>query len=69
MGRYDLYTLWNKGLKAEKCMLIGIDVRRLEWSRGGETRYLVNMLQLFPKMTAQQIFLFNYRTKIAENRF
>lgn len=69
MGRYNLYTLWNKAIKIGKRMIIGIDARCLEWSRGGVSRYLANMLQLWPKMTAQHKFILYFQNKIPEDDF
>lgn len=67
--RYNLYTLWNKAIKTGKRMIIGIDARCLEWSRGGVSRYLVNMLQLWPKMTGQHKFILYFQNKIPEDNF
>ena len=50
-------------------MLIGIDARCLEWSRGGVSRYLVNMLQLWPEMMAQHKFILYFQNKIPEDDF
>jgi glycosyltransferase involved in cell wall biosynthesis len=69
MGRYNLHTLWNKAIKTGEGMRIGIDARCLEWSRGGVSRYLVNMLQLWPKMTAQHKFILYFQNKIPEDDF
>lgn len=50
-------------------MRIGIDARCLEWSRGGVSRYLVNMLQLWPKITSQHEFILYFQNSIPDDDF
>lgn len=69
LGWYNLHTLWNKALKTGKLMRIGIDARCLEWNRGGVSRYLVNMLKLWPEHTVQHKFILYFQNKIPEDDF
>lgn len=50
-------------------MRIGIDARCLEWSRGGVSRYLVNMLNLWPKMTDKHRFTLYFQNYIPDDDF
>ncbi len=50
-------------------MKIGIDARCLEWSRGGVSRYLVNMLKLWPKLTSRHRFVLYFQNYIPDDEF
>lgn len=50
-------------------MRIGIDARCLEWSRGGVSRYLVNMLHLWPQMTDKHKFILYFQNFIPDDDF
>ena len=50
-------------------MKIGIDARCLEWNRGGVSRYLVNMLQLWPQISTEHQFVLYFQNNIPEDDF
>lgn len=50
-------------------MKIGVDARCLEWGRGGVSRYLVNMLKLWPKMTGHHKFVLYFQNHIPDDDF
>lgn len=50
-------------------MKIGVDARCLEWGRGGVSRYLVNMLRMWPKMTTQHEFVLYFQNDIPDDDF
>jgi glycosyltransferase involved in cell wall biosynthesis len=50
-------------------MKIGIDARCLEWKRGGVSRYLINMLKLWPKFPAEHRFVLYFQNYIPDDEF
>jgi len=42
-------------------MRIGIDARCLEWARGGPARFMINMLKLWPGMSAKHRYVLFFR--------
>jgi glycosyltransferase involved in cell wall biosynthesis len=50
-------------------MKIGIDARCLEWGRGGVSRYLINMLKLWPQLATKHSFVLYFQNYIPEDEF
>jgi glycosyltransferase involved in cell wall biosynthesis len=50
-------------------MKIGIDARCLEWKRGGVSRYLINMLKLWPQSAAEHRFVLYFQNYIPDDEF
>lgn len=50
-------------------MKIGIDARCLEWKRGGVSRYLINILKLWPQLTASHRFVLYFQNYIPDDDF
>lgn len=50
-------------------MKIGIDARCLEWKRGGVSRYLINMLRLWPKLSNKHRFILYFQNYIPDDEF
>jgi glycosyltransferase involved in cell wall biosynthesis len=50
-------------------MKIGIDARCLEWKRGGVSRYLINMLKLWPQLPSGHRFVLYFQNYIPDDDF
>ena len=50
-------------------MIIGIDCRCLEWRRGGVSRYLINMLKIWPKLSNKHRFVLYFQNYIPDDEF
>lgn len=50
-------------------MKIGIDARCLEWRRGGVSRYLINMLKLWPQLATRHRFVLYFQNYIPDDEF
>ena len=50
-------------------MKIGIDARCLEWKRGGVSRYLINMLTLWPQLALDNRFVLYFQNYIPNDDF
>ncbi|MDD5129524.1 MAG: glycosyltransferase family 1 protein [Candidatus Omnitrophica bacterium] len=50
-------------------MKIGIDARCLEWNIGGVTRYLINMLKLWPQISKQHKYVLFFQNHIPQEEF
>lgn len=50
-------------------MKIGVDARCLEWKRGGVSRFLINMLEIWPQLATKHRFVLYFQNYIPDDDF